>query len=173
MTPLESLLQSARPRCLAGVLATTAAPVEARECVVVAFELAPRSGGDPTCRVLGYPLADYSPSCENDPDFVGPLSLRWADGSDTCVFDSDVHGYHGEMDSSAKIRGIGIPTSFKCLKCGTDRFRVSVQFDYWDACDDLLEDEPDLPVQDYFCNVIFTGRCASCGDVNRILDMDL
>ena len=173
MTPLESLLASKRPRCLDGVSATTTSPLDERDCVVTAFSLAPKPGGDATCRVLGYPLADYNPNCKDDPDFVGPLNLRWNDNTETCVFDSDIHGYHGEMDSSAKIRGNGNAKIYKCSTCGHNQFRVTVQFDYWDACDDLLEDEPELPVQDYFCNVIFAGACTKCGNVDRILDMDL
>jgi hypothetical protein len=173
MTPLASLLASKRPRCLEGVSVTATTPLDERDCLVTAFSLAPKSGGDADCRVLGYPLADYNPNCNADPDFVGPLSLRWNDDTETCVFDSDIHGYHGAMDSSAKIRGDGNAKTYKCCKCGNDQFHVTVQFDYWDACDDLLEDQPELPVQDYFCNVIFAGACTKCGNVNHILDMDL
>lgn len=173
MTPLESLLASKRPRCLVGVSATTTSPLDERDCVVTAFTLAPKSGGDATCRVLGYPLADYNPDCKDESVFVGPLNLRWNDDTETCVFDSDIHGYHGEMDSSAKICGNGNAKIYKCSKCGSDQFRLTVQFDYWDACDDLLEDEPELPVENYFCNVIFAGACANCGLVNHILDMDM
>lgn len=172
MTPLESTLASKCPRCLNGVSATPTFPLDQRDCVVTAFSLAPKSGGDAACRVLGYPLADYNPNCKGNPDFVGPLTLRWNDDSESGVFDSDIHGYHGEMDSSAKIRGSGDAKIYKCLECDHDRFRGAVQFDYWDACDDLLEDEPELPVQDYFCNVIFAGTCGNCGCVNRMLDMD-
>jgi hypothetical protein len=173
MTPLESLLASKRPRCLDGVYATTSSPLDDRDCLVTAFSLAPRSGGEATCRVLGYPLADYNPDCKDAPEFVAPLSLQWNDDSETCVFDSEIHGYHGEMDSSAKIRGNGNAKIFKCSKCRNDQFRITVQFDYWDACEELLEDEPELPAQDYFSNVIFAGACTKCGSVNRILDMDL
>lgn len=150
MTPLESLLASKRPRCLDGVSATVTPPLDERDCLVIAFSLAPKSGGDAACRILGYPLSDYNPNCKDAPDFVGPLLLRWDDDSETCVFDSDIHGYHGELNSSAKIRGSGNAKIYNCIRCGHDRFRVAVQFDYWDACDDLLEDEPELPVQDYF-----------------------
>jgi len=110
---------------------------------------------------------------QNDPDFIGPLTLRWSDRSESCVFDRDIHGYHGEMDSSAKLRGSGAPREFVCGKCGHDRFHVTAQFDYWDACDELLDDEPHLPTQDYFCNIIFFGGCAKCRHVSGILDMDL
>ena len=173
VTPLESVLRTKLPRCLSDVSATAVAPPDSRDCTVTAFSLSPKSSDDAIGQVLGYPLADYNPSCKDDPDFIGPLTLRWTDGTKSCVFDSDIHGYHGEMDSSAKLRGEGAAKAFACTKCGHDHSWVTVQFDYWDACDDLLEDEPDLPVQDYFCNIIFFGACAKCGNVNRILDMDL
>ncbi len=123
--------------------------------------------------MFGYLLGDYNPLCKNDPDFISPLTLRWSDGSELCVFDSDIHGYHGELHWSAKYRGVGVPQAFKCGNCGHERFRVTTQFDYRDACDDLLEDEPELAVQDYFMNIIVFGACTKCGHVNRILDMDL
>jgi len=173
VTPLESLLKTKLPRCLDQVKATAVVPPESRDCSVTAFGLGPKAIDDVTAQVLGYPLGDYNPLCKNDPDFIGPLTLRWSDGTESCVFDSDIHGYHGEMDSSAKLRGSGAPRAFACGKCGRDRFRVTAQFDYSDACDDLLDDEPDLLAQDYFCNVIFLGACAECGHINRILDMDL
>jgi hypothetical protein len=173
MTPLESLLESKLPRCLAGVNAISVAAPEIRDCAVTAFVLGPKTLGEDAAQVLGYPLGDCNPSCKDDPDFTSPLTLHWSDGTESCVFDSEIHGYHGEMDSSAKLRGVGAPRAFACGKCGHDRFRVTAQFDYWDACDDLLDDEPDLPAQDYFCNIMIFGACASCGHVNRILDMDL
>lgn len=73
----------------------------------------------------------------------------------------------------ANDRDSGDAKIYKCSKCGHDQYRLAVQFDYWDACDDLLEDESELPVQDYFCNAIFAGACVNCGCANRILDMDL
>ncbi len=174
MTPLESLLKTKLPRCLDGVKARAVAPPEPRDfCMATAFSLHPKDAEDARAQVLGYRLGDYNPMCGNDPDFIGPLTLRFSDGSEHCVFDSNIHGYHGEMDSSAKLRGTGAPRTFGCGNCAHDRFRVTAQFDYTDACDDLLEDEPELPVQNYFCNIIFFGECANCGHVNRILDMDL
>ncbi len=35
-----------------------------------------------------------------------------------------------------------------------------VQFDYWDACEDLQKDEVDLPLRDYFRNILVLGVCA-------------
>jgi hypothetical protein len=77
------------------------------------------------------------------------------------------------MDSSAKLHGEGAPLSFECPACQGNEFVVSVQFDYSDACNDLVEDEPDIDVENYFCNFIVTGKCHGCGTVSRVLDMDL
>ena len=123
--------------------------------------------------MLGYPLKDYAPSPRDDHQFISPLSLRWPDGTESSVFDRDIHGYHGELHAPAKLRGSGTPSIFSCRECGHDRFRVTVQFDYWEACDDLLVEEPERPVQDYFCGIIVSGTCANCRGVNRILGMDL
>ena len=172
-SPLESLLNTTTPRCLSGVTASRAAsPVDA-SCVVSVFDLASEDGSHDLAEVLGYPLADYNPNCANDPDFVGPLALRWPDGKASTIFDSDIHGYHGEMDSSVKICGDGDPQVFACVDCGNRTFKCQAIFDYWDACDDLLDDEPELPVQDYFCNILVRGLCSKCGSVNDILNMDL
>ena len=170
MSALESLVNSAIPRCLDDVCASRIKPFDSQDYASAAFAL---SSDDHTeAEVLGYPLSDYNPNCKDDPDFVGPLSLRWTPDSSAVVFDSDLHGYHGEMDSSAKIRGKGDTKTFAC-DCGNARFRVDVQFDYCDACEDLIDDEPDLPAHDYFSNVVFRGTCTACGSTHEILNMDL
>lgn len=74
------------------------------------------------------------------------------------------------MDSSAKLRGVGMPKLFCCGKCGHDRFTVAVQFDYWE---DLLDDLADESAEDDFGNIMFNGICANCGTVNEVLNMDL
>lgn len=173
MTPLETILKSHLPRCLAAVRASAATPVDHQYFSGTAFALSNKLNDDADARILGFPLSAYNPACKDDPDFISPLSLQWTDDSEACVFDSDVHGYHGEMDSSAKYRGSGAPNVFVCGNCGPDRFRVVVHFDYSDACDDLLEGEPDLPAQDYFSGIRFFGTCTKCGNVTTVLSMDL
>tara|TARA_R110002111_G_scaffold262414_2_gene338422 strand:+ start:19 stop:531 length:513 start_codon:yes stop_codon:yes gene_type:complete len=170
MTTLESLVNSSVPRCLSDVHVARIEPFTSRAYVSAAFALSAVDNTD--AEVLGYPLSDYNPNCKDDPDFVGPLSLRWSPTASAVVFDSDIHGYHGEMDSSAKIRGEGDPKSLTC-DCGNSRFRVDVQFDYCDACEDLVDEEPDLPAHDYFSNVVFRGTCTACGNTHEILNMDL
>lgn len=161
------------PRCLADVTATFVEPIVPNECTVVTFALSQKGKMNEPAHILGYPLAEYNPDCREDPDFISPMSLRWPDGSVNLVFDSEVHGYHGAMDSSAKLHGEGTPTEFMCPNCNHNEFNVLVQFDYWDACDEFWEDEPDAPIQDYFCNIIFAGRCLGCATQTNVVDMDL
>jgi hypothetical protein len=172
VTQLNEHVQRHLPRCLSAVTATPL-PVDDAAYVSTAFLLSQKTTGDTRAQVLGYPLSDYNPACSGDPDFISPLTLRWTDGNEDTVFDSDQHGYHGEMDASAKYHGEGSPQPFKCGKCGNSTFAVSVRFDYWDACEDLLEDDPEIAVQDYFCNIIFSGKCSACVSDCEILNMDL
>ena len=173
MSELRDHILKNLPRCLADVMATVVEPIDPRDCTVVAFALSQEDAANDSAKILGYPLADYNSACRDDPDFISPLSLRWPDGNENLVFDSDLHGYHGEMESSAKLHGEGTPKEFLCPHCSHNEFNVQVQFDYWDACDDLWEDEPELPIQDYFTNIIFSGRCLKCGTQTNVLEMDL
>ena len=71
------------------------------------------------------------------------------------------------MNVSAKFRGSGLPKVYLCSDCDHDWFHVLLQLNYWDACDELLEDEPDLPIQDYFCRAVFVGKCLQCGTMKH------
>lgn len=173
MKTIRDLVLENPPRCIAETDTVETAPIDERGSELVAFSLLQKATGQRSAAILGYPLADYNPACAGDPDFISPLSLVWPDGSTSPVFDSEIHGYHGEMGSSAKLRGEGEPQRFRCPACGHDSFEVDVQFDYLDAVEDLREDEPDLPIQDYFCNVIFAATCLECGERTNALDMDL
>ena len=76
--------------------------------------------------VLGHDLRKLTPNCTGDLFFVSPILVRTADSSKSeWIFDSDVHGYHGEMQSSAKIRGSGQPEQFICKGCHGTTFLVT------------------------------------------------
>lgn len=169
MTDIVQHVRSHRPRCLASVDAT---PIDAmlddRGPDAVTFRIS--HGTDESCNVLGYNLSDYNTGYDGPIEFISPLNLRWPDGQSTCIFDSDIHGYHGEMDSSAKLRGSGDAAAFKCTECGGDFFIVDVQFNYYD---DLFDEFEPPEISDYFHNIIIHGTCTACSHRNPILDMDL
>lgn len=174
MPSLKKHLQKHVPRCLAGFAVSKARfPIDERSDYFAAYSLAQAGTKVNKAQVLGYSLADYNPACQGEPDFISPLSIRWPDGQQVLAFDSAVHGYHGELGSSAKLHGEGEPQVFACPNCKRHDFDVTVQFDYLDAVVDLFEEEPKLPAQDYFCNVLFAGKCLHCGSPTIILDMDL
>ncbi|KQZ99088.1 MAG: hypothetical protein ACN6O5_14505 [Achromobacter sp.] len=159
------------PRCLDGVR-TAPVPllVEDRGEVAVAFRLLGADGAQ-TGEIFGFDLRDYNEHVQ-DYEFVSPLAVKWDGAPDgVVVFDSDIHGYHGELDCSAKIRGEGAAQAFACPACQGTRFSVFAQFDY-DGTDELWDEDPDT-VQNFFSNLIVAGQCASCNTVTRVLDMDL
>ncbi len=144
-----------------------------RNCVSTAHRLSAKGTTNWAAEILGYPLSDYNTAVKDCRDFISPLTLRWPDGSETVVFDSEIHGYHGELNWSAKYRGQGQPQNFTCPECGNQQFAVTMQFDYCNACQDLLDEEPEIAVQDYFCNIEFAGTCQKCGQQTTVLEMDL
>ena len=126
--------------------------------------------GHTSCQVRGYDLSDYNTGYDGPLQFISPLTLKWSHEPLICIFDSDIHGYHGELHSSAKLRGSGESTLFRCAQCNNDKMLVNVQFDY---PDDLL-DECDLAdVPQYFQNIIVQVTCSECSTSLCLLDMDL
>ena len=157
------------PRCLSGVTAT---PIEGefvdRGGLSVVFLIT--SSDQKAYRILGYDLSEYNPEHKGPLEFISPLTLRWGDDSTHCIFDSDIHGYNGEMDSSAKMRGRGEAMTFPCPKCRCDIFLVGVQFNYHD---DLFDEFEVDEVSDLYHNIIIHGTCSSCFHQVSVLDMDL
>jgi len=169
MTDIVHHVRSHLPRCLASVVAS---PIDAmlddRGPAAVTFRIS--RDAQESCIVLGFDLSDYNADYDGPIEFISPLNLRWPDGQLTCIFDSDVHGYHGEMDSSAKLRGSGDPATFNCAECGEASMIVDVQLNYYD---DLFDEFDPSEVSDYFHNIIIYGTCTTCAHRNPILDMDL
>ena len=169
MTAIAQHVRSHPPRCLATV---NASPINAllvdRGPNAVTFRIA--RDAHEACNVLGYDLSDYNSNYDGPIEFISPLNLRWPDGQSTCIFDSDIHGYHGELNASAKLRGSGDATTFKCTACGDDSLIVDVQFNYYD---DLFDEFDPSEMSNYFANIIVYGTCTICSHQNPILDMDL
>lgn len=173
MLNLQDYVRSHVPRCLAQVRASVVTPLVDRRDVSVAFRLS-SEGGHRFAQILGYDLRAYNLEYKGDCEFISPLYIQWqGDSVRVLIFDSEAHGYHGEMESSAKLHGSGEPIAYACPKCNGKQFIPFVQFDYWDACYDLWEDEPEIAIENYFCNVIVRGECMNCGQASNVLDMDL
>lgn len=168
MNEIARLVQAQPPRCLDLVTRAVDDQHPSEDPDSVAFKISYQ--GHATCHVLGYDLADYNPEYQGPTEFVSPLTLQWPNGDATCIFDSERHGYHGELDSSAKIRGEGPPQRFKCSKCGADKFSIKVVFDYYE---DLEDDFSKEEIPNYFHNIAVIARCQSCDHLNEALNMDL
>ena len=54
-----------------------------------------------------------------------------------------------------------------------DNFFVSISFDYYGGAYDLWEDEPELPIENYFNGIRIFGRCGKCGAISQPLGMDV
>src|SRR5581483_2200764 len=117
----------------------------------------------------GHRLEDLNPRNKGDL-LVSPLAFGCsACGRVTELLDTDVHGYHAEVGKleggvgSAKLRGSGTRTAYACPTCGKTVFRMIVGFVYWDF--DIIEDEPELPAQEFFNVFLLYCTCAECGHV--------
>ncbi|MEM7479282.1 MAG: hypothetical protein AAF483_30220 [Planctomycetota bacterium] len=169
MTEIVQHVRSHPPQCLDTVDASPISSILVdRGPDAICFRLSRNS--QEACSVHGYDLAEYISDHDGPLEFISPLSLLWPDRHSTKIFDSDIHGYHGEFDSSAKLRGSGSPMPFKCTKCSGESFIVDVQLNFYD---DLFEEFDPLEVSDYFHNIVIYGTCTFCSAPNAILDMDL
>jgi hypothetical protein len=157
------------PRCLTNV---DASPIndmlEDRGTDFVTFRLS--NDGATDCRVIGHDLNYDDESHAGPLEYVSPITLQWKCGSQTQIFDSEIHGYSGEMESSAKIHRVGAESPYKCNKCETAEFVVDVQFNYHD---DLFDEFEAHEVSNYFNNIIIRGTCSNCSNACCIVDMDL
>ena len=175
MRSIEQYVKEHRPRCLASLPWTTDASSRNSALDRIHFKLLELEDGvDTQCRVFGYDLRRLNERRTGDGTFVSPLFLHRArDPERTLILDTDVHGYHGELSSSAKLRGTGAPQLYSCRACSEDRFFVQVTLDYAPAVQDLWDEETDIAIQDYFTGFTLTGTCANCGHPASIVELDL
>ena len=172
MTRLRDHVLGHIPRCLADVCTEPCPSIENYGSEWVAFRLSSAAGSN-VGEILGYDLRDYNREFDGSCEFISPLMIQWPDSPRAVIFDSHIHGYHGEMQSSANCRGAGEPAPYICPQCGGKNFVIRVQFDYWGACYDLWEDEPEIMIEDYFNNIAVSGECVTCRHISRVLDMDI
>lgn len=124
--------------------------------------------------VFGYSLRNYNQEFKGELFFISPIILEWKESGDrTLIFDSDVHGYHGEMGASAKLRGSGEAAIFKCPECENEFFKLHARFEYCEAIYDLWEDEPEIDIENYFSLFSLKGVCTNCNHETLITEMDL
>jgi hypothetical protein len=139
----------------------------------VRFRLAALSG-NAVGRLYGHDLRGVNPEYEGAVLFVSPLSIQWSDGDHPQqLLDTDTHGYHGELGSSAKIRGTGEPATFACVSCGATEFAFEAEFHYWDETIDQWVEDPGWAAQDYFSVFTLHVRCGQCGATSEASALDL
>ncbi|MEO8505614.1 MAG: hypothetical protein ABI609_17090 [Acidobacteriota bacterium] len=162
------------PRCLAGL---SVRRIEIR-CLALArfstaFAIACPCGGQ-LGSVLGYPSATLNQGHVAGRELTSPLSfLCMTCEVTTPFFDSALHGYRGEMGSSAKPRGTGGPAAYDCPACAARLFALTLHFEYAEAAFDLLEDDPATALQDYFQRLSLSGTCEACLSASTIADLEL
>src|SRR5437016_5721921 len=116
MASLTDHVLTHTPRCLFNVVAASVELIEDRRCEGVAYQLRSKDG-HAVANVLGFSLSDYNRDYQGL-EFISPLYLSWTnDKKPVLIFDSAIHGYHGEMESAAKLRGNGEPRAFECPDC--------------------------------------------------------
>lgn len=167
----NDLLQSKVPKCLIHVTAAPCPPVDERCEYSLSFSLLSKAGAS-NAEVLGHKLSAYNGRYQGD-EFISPIELRWKDEDPVLIFDSDRDGYHGMLDSSAKLRGRGNASAFACSACASRHFEVKVQFDYADGVFDICSDDSSIDIENYFSNFLLVADCMECGKRSVVVDMDL
>ncbi|WP_165069233.1 hypothetical protein [Paludisphaera rhizosphaerae] len=101
--------------------------------------------------------------------FVGPLAFECA----TCrvvteIIDPDHHGCRAEL---ARLKGMveaveghsGPRERYACRLCGQSRSQhLTAAFGSWDVAYDLAEQDPALPVGDFFKTFTLRAGCEAC-----------
>lgn len=160
------------PRCLAGVVATRAKVPGFEEPGCVGYSL---SGlhGETTGRLLGFDLRSFNKKI-TDLRLVPPLFVQWTEAEPAVlIFDSNIHGYHGELGASAVFRGSGDPIRFRCGDCGAELFQPSFIACYPDDLDELIAEDANIRLEDYFEALTVKGLCAACGRDQVVANLSL
>jgi hypothetical protein len=128
--------------------------------------------GSSIYQVLGYPIEDYNPKCKGNRMFISPLSTVCVScGQQTELLNTDIHGYHGEIDASAKYTGSGPQAKHHCANCNCtdfDNLTVILAYDY-NSLDKLDEG---LKAEDYFRDFTLNGTCTQCKRSGLITSLD-
>jgi hypothetical protein len=149
-----------------------------RHSLRVQVELSCPCGGNAGA-LLGHPLKGLNKKYDGPEIFVSPLAFRCgACGKTLELLDTERHGYHGELGASAKLRGQGRRSSFRCPRCSGTDFQPAVALSYAGATLDLWEDsdeddDDEVKVEDYFEGFELRGKCSRCGVESIISELDL
>ena len=170
MDPKEKLLTKF-PECLRHVSANCCSVIEERGIIHLSFALQSHSGAV-KAQIFGHKLSSYNSRYKGE-EFISPIRLQWPGESSELIFDSECHGYHGMLQSSAKLRGRGDAVSFVCPACAAQTFEVRVQFDYMDGVFDICTEELNIDFENYFSNFLLVADCEGCGKRSVVTDMDL
>jgi hypothetical protein len=168
------LLQKTPPRCIRGFTVQRATPPMPRvRPDSVAYQLL-CSCGSKVGRVLGHSLAQYNEKYQGPLTFISPLAF----GCGKCnlrteIIDTDIHGWHGEVDYSAVYRGKGRRQPFPCPRCGEQEFSVVVTFVHNGESLSYSEDQLPMARQDGFNGFQLHGTCQGCKQVTFIAGFDL
>jgi len=127
-------------------------------------------------RLLGFSLNDFNPEYDGPLLLVSPLAFECAACMERTAFlDTDIHGYHADIDrragirgGSCKIRGSGEPTAFLCPGCANNQFTLVTAFVFWNA--DALAEEFEHRCEDLFNVFLCYASCCRCGGVTKPTD---
>lgn len=163
------------PSCVAQFnLSPTELPGDWDDAFKTVYQIGCKCGGR-IGKVLGYPLRNYNPSYDGNL-LITPIAFHCDHCSTvTEILDTALHGYHAEVAKleggigSAKIRGSGLRSAFKCPSCSGTAFQVSVGFVYWDF--DIIYDQPELTGQEFFNVFLMYGDCQACHHISPVTDL--
>jgi hypothetical protein len=168
---LEAHVRRTPPSCVSSFrLTSTQLPKPNDDNFTTTWQLACKCGCD-TGRLGGHRLEKLNPNYKG-PLLVSPLAFQCAACSQvTELLNTDIHGYHAEVGKleggtgSSKLCGSGPRSGHTCPSCQKNVFRMVAGFVYWDF--DIIEDEPELPAQEFFNVFLLYCTCANCGQISE------
>jgi len=128
-------------------------------------------------KVHGFPLPGRTYPSEDS--IAGPISLE----CHVCkrinqVFNPEVHGYNGELDSLHGMESAGKidsaePLVFQCSKCEEMKQSIAVSLIY-SIPDEEMDGDVELAQrpQDFFTTFSLYGRCMTCEYVSMVTDYE-
>src|SRR5436190_20942170 len=105
-------------------------------------------------------------------DGFGLVSTTCAQcGLQRTVFDPLKHGYDGAVGNNKGAK-LGPSSPSHCPKCKLGPPRLAAGFQYSGETDILKQEKLDIQPEDLFGWFVFSGRCASCGEISILTDLE-